>query len=68
MAKVEGNRIRTILEKQGRPSSWLARELGMSANMVSLYCLNKSQPSLENAYRIANVLGVQMEDLVDVRK
>jgi putative transcriptional regulator len=65
---VVGNRIRIILAEKDKKSTWLANKLGMSENMISRYVTNRSQPSLEVSYRIAEVLGVQMEDLVKLRE
>lgn len=66
MSAVIENRIGNILEEKGISSKWLAKQVGLSANMISGYVTNKNQPSLANAYKIANVLGVQMESLVVV--
>lgn len=67
MTSVKENRIGEILKERGISSSWLAKKVDLSANMISLYVNNKNQPSLQNAYKIASVLGLQMEDLVVVK-
>ncbi|MCB9188036.1 MAG: helix-turn-helix transcriptional regulator [Flavobacteriales bacterium] len=58
------NRIQEILSEQGRMQSYLCRELGKSANTVSLWCRNKVQPSLQDLYKIAELLNCEVADLL----
>ena len=38
------NRIKEVLEKQGRSQKWLAAQIGKSYNMVNSYVQNRRQP------------------------
>lgn len=58
------NRIGVVLKEQGRSSKWLAVQTSISRTQISGYVTNKNQPSLDNAFKIACALGVQMESLV----
>lgn len=58
------NRIKEVLEKKGIKQIWLAKQLGKSYNMVNSYAQNRRQPSLENLYKIANILNVEVNDLL----
>lgn len=58
------NRIKAILEQKGIKQKWLAEQLGKSYNMVHSYAQNKRQPSLEDLYRIAEILNVNVKDLL----
>ena len=58
------NRIKEVLEKKGIKQKWLAEELGKSYNMVNSYAQNRRQPSLEDLYKIANILNVEVNDLL----
>lgn len=58
------NNIKTVLEKQGRSQVWLAKEIGKSVNSVNAYVQNRTQPSLEILYKIAEVLDVNPKDLL----
>ena len=62
------NKIKTILKEQGRTQTWLAQKLGKSFNIVNLYVQNKTQPSLETLYEIAEILGVNVKDLLEDKK
>ena len=53
------NRIKEILEEKGVKQIWLAEKLNKSYNMVNSYVQNRRQPSLEDLYRIADILGVE---------
>ena len=58
------NKIKQVLEDKGVKQTWLAEKLGKSLNMVNSYVHNRSQPSLETLYRIADLLNVEIDDLL----
>lgn len=58
------NRIKEVLDAKGIKQTWLAEKLGKSFNMVNAYAQNRSQPSLETLYKIAELLNVQAKDLL----
>lgn len=62
------NKIKIVLKEQGRTQTWLAQKLGKSFNIVNLYVQNKTQPSLETLYEIAEILGVSIKDLIEDNK
>lgn len=59
------NRIKEVLEQKGIKQTWLAEKLGKSYNMVNSYVQNRSQPNLEILFRIAEILEVDVKDLID---
>lgn len=66
---MELNRIREVLKSKGIKQKWLAEQLGKSFSMVNAYVCNRKQPSLEILHQIAEILGVDMKDLlVDNKK
>ena len=58
------NRIKEILEQKGIKQKWLSEQLGKSYNMVNGYVQNRRQPSLEDLYRIAEILEVEAKELL----
>ena len=58
------NRIKVVLEQKGIKQVWLADQLGKSYNIVNGYAQNRTQPSLEVLYKIAEILGVDVKDLL----
>ena len=60
------NTISAILKKQGRSQAWLAKQIDMGKVQVNHYCTNTTQPPLDKAYQIAEVLGVTLNDIVPV--
>lgn len=62
------NRIKEILEHQGKKQTWLAQELGKSYNMVNAYVQNRQQPRLEVLYKIAEILDVDVKELLESSK
>lgn len=58
------NRIKEVLEEKGIKQVWLAEQLGKSYNIVNGYVQNRSQPSIEVLYRIADILEVKPKDLL----
>lgn len=58
------NRIKEVLDKKGIKQVWLAEQLGKSYNIVNGYVSNRSQPSIEVLYKIADILDVKAKDLL----
>jgi transcriptional regulator with XRE-family HTH domain len=58
------NRIKEVLEQKGIKQIWLAEKLGKSYNMLHSYAQNKRQPSLEDLYKIAEILNVEVKELL----
>lgn len=62
------NRIKEVLEKKGVTQIWLAEKLGKSYNMINGYVQNRRQPSLDDLYRIADILDVNVTQLLITSK
>lgn len=62
------NRIKDVLEQKGIKQKWLAEQLGKSYNMVNSYAKNRRQPSIEDLYKIAKILDVEVAKLLIERK
>ena len=58
------NRIKEVLEEKGIKQTWLAEQLGKSYNMVNGYVQNRQQPRLEILYEIANILNIDVKELL----
>jgi transcriptional regulator with XRE-family HTH domain len=58
------NCIKEILEEKGIKQIWLAEKLGKSYNMVNSYVQNRRQPSVEDLYKIAEILSVDVRILL----
>lgn len=58
------NRLKIVLVEQNKTGKWLAEELGKNEATVSRWCTNESQPSLETLVKIADVLKVDVKDLL----
>ena len=62
------NRIKEVLVIQGMSQKALAEQLGKTANTVALICNNKSQPHLKDLKRIAEILDVDIRELLVATK
>ena len=62
------NRLKIVLAEKKRTSRWLASELGVTPSTVSKWCTNSSQPNLGNLLRIANLLSVDIKELIIISK
>ncbi len=62
------NRIKEVLEDKGIKQTWLAERLGKSYNVVNGYVQNRQQPRLEVLYEIAEILNVEVKELLIERK
>ena len=62
------NRIKIVLENKGIRQTWLAEKLGKSFNTVNGYVQNRQQPRLEVLNEIAEILDVDVKDLIQSNK
>lgn len=58
------NRIKEVLQEKGIKQTWLADKLGKSFKMVNNYACNRSQPSLQTLHKIAEILQVEVKELI----
>jgi transcriptional regulator with XRE-family HTH domain len=62
------NRLKVVLVENKRTSKWLAEELGKNVATVSKWCTNTIQPDLPTLNRIAELLNVDVKDLINSNK
>ncbi|MBW4362438.1 helix-turn-helix transcriptional regulator [Flavobacterium taihuense] len=62
------NKIKDILESQGRTQTWLAKQIDKSYVVVTNYCNNNKQPSIPLLYKIAEILDVDVCELLEKSK
>ena len=59
------NRLKLVLVEQKKTSKWLSEQLGKDPATVSKWCTNNAQPDIQTFIKIASLLGVQVEDLIN---
>jgi putative transcriptional regulator len=62
------NRIKIVLEEKGIKQTWLAEKLGKSYNMINSYVQNRRQPSLLDLNKIAEILDIDVRELIQSNK
>jgi transcriptional regulator with XRE-family HTH domain len=62
-----GARIRSERQRRGASLRGLARDVGVSASLISQIETGKSLPSVSTLYAITTALGVPVEDLFDAQ-
>jgi putative transcriptional regulator len=58
------NRIKEILKDKGISQTWLAEKMDKSYPTINEYARNKRQPSLEDLYKIAKILNIEVAELL----
>ena len=58
------NRLKVVLAEKHKTNKWLADALDKDPATVSKWCTNTSQPGLETLVDIANVLEVDIKELL----
>lgn len=58
------NRIKEVLKDRGISQTWLAKQTGKSYNTINEYARNVRQPSLGDLYTIAEILNVDVKELI----
>ena len=62
------NRIKVVLVEKQKTGKWLAEQLGKSTCTVSKWCSNSIQPDLATLNKIAELLNVDVRDLITPSK
>ena len=62
------NRIKVVLVEQQKTGKWMAEQMGKSACTVSKWCSNSIQPDLATLNKIAELLNVDVRDLITSSK
>ena len=60
----EINRIKLVLFEKKKTARWLAGEMGVTPPTVSKWCTNTSQPDLATILKIADLLEVDIRELL----
>lgn len=58
------NRIKVVLVEKDKTGKWLAEQLGKSTCTVSKWCKNSIQPDIKTLNVIANLLDVDVKELL----
>ena len=58
------NRLKVVLAEQQKTGKWLAEQIGKSNCTVSKWCSNAAQPDIPTLSKIAEVLEVDIRDLL----
>lgn len=62
------NRIKLVLVEKKRTNRWLAEQLGKDEATTSKWCTNSLQPNLETLIKIAELLEVEVQELIRTNK
>lgn len=58
------NRIKAVLADAGQTNKWLADQLRKDPVTISKWCTNTTQPDLQTLSKIAEILGVNIRELL----
>lgn len=58
------NRLKLILVEKKKTNKWLADELGVNPSTVSKWCTNSSQSDLATVLKIADLLKIDIKELI----
>ena len=56
--------VKIVLAEKERTGTWLSEQMGHSISTVSRWMTNKVQPSVEQLYKIAHHLDVDVKELL----
>jgi putative transcriptional regulator len=66
--KTRYNRVKIVLLEKEKTNLWLAEKLQVSKTTVSKWCTNDNQPTVETLFKIAEVLKVDVCELLVTKK
>lgn len=59
------NRLKVVLVEKKKTNKWLCEQLGVNPSTVSKWCTNSSQPDLHTLVKIARLLEVTVDELLN---
>lgn len=62
------NRLKIVLVEKKKTGKWLAEQLGKNPSTVSKWCSNVSQPDLATLVKVAELLDVDIQELIVATK
>ena len=62
------NRLKAALADAGQTNKWLAEQLGKDPVTISKWCTNTVQPDLQTLSKIADLLDIDIRELLVSRK
>ena len=62
------NRLKIVLVEKKKTGKWLAEQLGKNPLTVSKWCSNVVQPDLATLVKIATLLEVNVQYLINIHK
>ena len=62
------NRLKIVLVERKKTGKWLAEQLGKNPSTVSKWCSNVSQPDLATLVKVASLLKVDVQELINTTK
>lgn len=66
--KTDINRLKIVLVENKRTGKWLSEQLGKNPSTISKWCSNVAQPDLATLVKIADLLNVDVQDLINKNK
>lgn len=64
MSKKAINRLKAVLAEQGKTNKWLAEKLSKNETTISRWCTNEVQPSMDTFVDIAQLLNIDVRELL----
>ncbi len=58
------NRLKETIKNEGRTQKWFAVKMNKTENTISLWVQNKVQPSIADLYKSAELLEVEVAELL----
>lgn len=65
MTNRELNRLKVVLVEKKKTGKWLAEQLGKDQTTISKWCTNSSQPDLDCLMKIAKLLNVDVNEILN---
>ena len=62
------NRLKAVLAEQRKTNKWLAIELNKNETTISRWCTNEVQPPVETMLQIAELLNIDIKELLHSTK
>jgi putative transcriptional regulator len=62
------SKIGELINERGLKRKWIAEKVGVTPKQISNWVTGYSYPTVEKAFKLANLLGVKVDDLYEIKK
>lgn len=62
------SQIGKVIDSKGLKQKWVAEQMGIAPTVLSRWVNNRGKPSIDNLFKLAEILDCKVDDLYKINK